>query len=501
MLKSNHESIRKRDIFKSIIYILLIFISILLIVSSSWAVTYFNNVNLDEIVFHLLVPMEGTGTDIIYKYIYNCIPITIVCTIFLFILINKTITKDLIFNIRIGNWHFKLYDKASRLRRIVLFLLIVVSFVYSLHTIDFDLFIQNQFNKSSFIEENYVDPRDVNITFPSEKRNLIYIYLESMEYTFEDSTIDMNVIPELTKLQKNNVSFNSNHGAYSSGNTTWTIAAMVGETAGIPLNISISSNAMYLANQFMPGLYNLGDILYANDYNNYLLVGSDATFGGRRNYFVQHGNYQIFDLVKAIDEGYMTSDDFVFWGFDDSTLFSHAKRELSSIDKTEPFNYTLLTVNTHHPEGYLEDGCENVSNSEYGNALSCSSKQVYSFINWIKKQSWYDNTTIVISGDHPSMNTSFFENLDSNYIRTTYQLIINPAIPYVEGNREYSTIDMFPTTLASLGVTIEGDKLGLGTNLFSNKKTLVETYGQDYVDSELKKSSTFYTRKFLMGSE
>ena len=35
-------------------------------------------------------------------------------------------------------------------------------------------------------------------------------------------------------------------------------------------------------------------------------------------------------------------------------------------------------------------------------------------------------------------------------------------------------MDMFPTTLASLGAVIDGDRLGLGTNLFSDKPTLAE---------------------------
>jgi phosphoglycerol transferase len=38
-------------------------------------------------------------------------------------------------------------------------------------------------------------------------------------------------------------------------------------------------------------------------------------------------------------------------------------------------------------------------------------------------------------------------------------------------------MDMFPTTLAALGVEIEGDKLGIGVNLFSDKQTLAEKYG------------------------
>lgn len=40
-------------------------------------------------------------------------------------------------------------------------------------------------------------------------------------------------------------------------------------------------------------------------------------------------------------------------------------------------------------------------------------------------------------------------------------------------------MDLFPTMLASLGVQIEGNRLGLGTNLFSDKKTLMKELGGD----------------------
>ena len=53
---------------------------------------------------------------------------------------------------------------------------------------------------STIYEDNYVDGRDVAITFPKEKRNLIYIFLESMEMTYSDQSVggamSENYIPE-----------------------------------------------------------------------------------------------------------------------------------------------------------------------------------------------------------------------------------------------------------------------------------------------------------------
>ena len=50
--------------------------------------------------------------------------------------------------------------------------------------------------------------------------------------------------------------------------------------------------------------------------------------------------------------------------------------------------------------------------------------------------------------------------------------------------------------LAALGVEIEGDMLGLGVNLFSDKKTLTEEYGYDGLEEYLQKKSNYYLDNF-----
>lgn len=63
--------------------------------------------------------------------------------------------------------------------------------------------------------------------------------------------------------------------------------------------------------------------------------------------------------------------------------------------------------------------------------------------------------------------------------------------------RVFTTLDWFPTTLASLGVDIPGERLGLGTNLFSGQQTLAESMGLEALDDELKKVSSYYNKHFL----
>ena len=160
----------------------------------------------------------------------------------------------------------------------------------------------------------------------------------------------------------------------------------------------------------------------------------------------------------------------------------------------------MLTADTHFPDGYKCNECPNKWDEQYKNVISCSSKRVGEFIKWIQKQEFYDSTTIVIAGDHLTMQSNFFELEEGQeYDKKVVSVIINSAVETQNTkNRLYSTIDLYPTTLASLGATIEGNRLALGTNLFSDEKTLIEKYGLTYVNDELSKNSRFYDNNILI---
>ena len=57
---------------------------------------------------------------------------------------------------------------------------------------------------------------------------------------------------------------------------------------------------------------------------------------------------------------------------------------------------------------------------------------------------------------------------------------------------KFSTMDMYPTILAAMGAKIDGERLGLGTNLFSDKQTLMEEIGFEALNKEVQKTSDFY---------
>ena len=364
--------------------------------------------------------------------------------------------------------------------------------------------------ESDFIQSQYVKPEKTILHFPEQKRNLIYIFLESMENTFADTSagdmITACYIPELADLAEKNLNFSHNDGlggALSYPGTTWTAAAMVAQTAGIPVKIALEADVYGAGDVFLPGVISIGQILEEQGYNQVLLLGSNAEFHGREIYFTDHGNYEILDTDTLKEAKRLPEDYEAWWGFEDEKLFSYAREELTRLAESEaPFNLTMLTADTHFPDGYPCRLCEDLYDIQYANVLACSSRQVADFISWIQDQPFYENTTIVICGDHLTMDGEFMEGINPEYTRTIYNCIIHAyAEPVREKNRQFGTIDLFPTTLAALGVKIDGDRLALGTNLFSERETITEQFGYDFLAEELQKQSDFYDAELLLLEE
>ena len=406
----------------------------------------------------------------------------------------------------------KLNVKKIHIMSIVYSAMILIgSIIYSYYRVGMNDYIQTVVQYSDFIQEEYVDPKEVNIEFPDKKRNLIVIYLESLETTMFSTEVsggwDYTVMPELEAIAKENINFSNTDelgGARRVSGSTWTIGALVGTTSGLPLKVPVEAED-YTSETFLRGATALGDILKDEGYNLKFMFGSDADFGGRRQYFTKHGEYEMFDLFTAIDENLMTEEEKVFWGFEDEKLFEWAKVELKELaEKDEPFNFNLLTVNTHFPDGWTEENTEEQYETQYENVHAYSSKQVAEFLEWLKKQDFYENTTVVLTGDHNSMQEAdYYEGkiADENFERVTYNAFINtPVQPVKEKNRSFSNYDIFPTLLGSIGVKIEGNRLGLGADLFSNERTIFEKYGIEYVNGELKKNSNFYNY-YILGNE
>lgn len=473
-------------IFGTIFTVFISFIASIICFSLSWMFQTWSNLTMDELLYHLNTPLEGTNTSMVEQYIGTCITPSIL--IFVAVIIGF-----------VGIRHKKKYYFYMLFIILGSLILIFFSLWNAGIKLDIENYTKSKGSYSKFIEEYYVDPSSVAIEFPEQKRNLVYIFLESMEISYANKKVggafEKNVIPELTKMALENEDFSGDieliNGAHAMSGTTWTMGAMFAHTAGLPLNISIEGNSMDTQESFFSGVVTLGDILREEGYSQTLLIGSDATFGGRRLYFTEHGQYDILDYKYAIENGWIPEDYYVWWGYEDQKLFQFAKQRLLELSKqNSPFNLTILTVDTHFEDGYICDRCENNYDNQYANVMACSSKEIFEFVEWMKMQDFFENTTIVLVGDHATMDSDFCENVSKEFNRKVYVSYINALAERMNNDfREYTTFDLFPTTLASLGVSIEGERLGLGVNLFSSVQTLVERFDLITVQQELQKNS------------
>lgn len=478
-----------------------LFVGLLCFFSGRWYVNSFGRLGFDSVLYTLTGGLGGVQSGQVSGYLLNgLLPAVLLTAVSAWLMISPPVAKK-------GAYSSVPSYKLSCLICLLLFLGLTFFAAFDVELVDY---ILNQNVNSGLYQSEYVDPDTVKITFPEKKRNLIYIMLESMEtsYLSRDlgGAMEENLIPELYELANENLCFSNTNkkvgGFYTTKGATWTIGSMVAQTAGIPLKTPTEDVNQYGAagEDFLPGVTTLTDILHDAGYRQTLMVGSNVNFGGRRAYYELHGIDEICDLYTARADGIVPKDYFVWWGMEDLHLFRYAKEKLLTLaEGTDPFAFTMLTVDTHHVGGYQCELCEESASGEsYDQSISCSSRQVAEFVAWIQQQDFYENTTVIIVGDHDSMDNGYFQRMvDDDYQRLLYNCFINtPTKAAKVTNRRFAAVDMFPTTLAAIGCRISGERLGLGTNLFSGKKTITERWGFDHFNEELAKASTYYEENF-----
>ncbi len=377
------------------------------------------------------------------------------------------------------------------------FILVFFSIILLLGTIKFCAsykvfyYLINKLDTSDFYEKHYVDAKKISIKAPEIKKNLILIFMESMEFTFANKRIfKENLIPELIQLSDKNISFTKHLQGYFQDNTQMSLVATM---TGLPsralfINRNLQPNRVGIGlKKYLPKVYSLSEILKDNGYTTTFIQGGNIYFSGAKTFLQQHGFDFIYgreELKKEFDNKVETNP----WGVEDKLTFDFLKKEILNNSKTNvPFFFTMFTINTHFYEPSSID--EDITN------IKQASKLIDDFINWCNKQSFIKDTTIIIVGDHLRMKDKLNQFLDENYDeRYIYNTFINTVYSNSKINRDrtFSQIDLFPTILEAIGFKVEGSKLGLGTSLFSDKKTLLEEFGETELNSQLAKNNKLY---------
>lgn len=482
-----------------------------------WGKSTFGDVTPDQMLINMFSPTDGTSSEVMDTLWTGPVFQTLVVTFFFALFV---------FSGRILLYHKKEKDIhlfplwARRIISLILSVAILVGGVaYGVKKFQLVKLYKMYVMKSSYIEDNFADPRTVKMEFPEKKRNLVFIYLESMENSYLSKDMggymDENLLEPLTELAQEGYTFshtdNQFGGPVATTGCTWSVASMVNMNTGLPMKVPTGGNSYGVPGKFLPGAVTIGDILQAEGYEQTLMFGATATFGGLRYFYNTHGDYTILDYDAAKEKGWIPKDYKQWWGYEDDKLYEYAKNELTRLYETgKPFNFVMETADTHFPDGYVGKNTPTPRENQYANVIAYSASEVTKFVRWIQEQPFYENTTIILIGDHLSMDTNFFADFDEDYLRTTFNLILNPAPSVGEipterlHNRWWANFDMFPTTMAAIGVKIDGDKLGLGTNLFSGTPTLFEENGGEKgwekTNKQFEIGSPFYNSTILEGT-
>ncbi len=443
---------------------------------------------------------DSGSVTVVSSALWSCLPLIFILILIEIFIFTRWKKYRFFFTSNNSKKEYNIFPTIfSKYRIISSFLVAVISILFLLNYLNLKEYLDSQNTSTDIYEKYYIDSNKVNISFNGKKRNLIYIYLESMESSLfskkNNGAFETSRIPELEKLAEKNINFSHNSGLGGMYDVDgYTISALISSTSSTPI-VASCQNECEKYGDIVPKVRTLGDVLKSEGYNVEYMQGTSGEFAGFKKYLTKHSKQKLIDYDEMIKRGYVEEGYYTWWGIEDQKTLKFAKDEILKLaSKKEPFAFTVITIDTHFVDGYLDETCKTPFSDKMSNAYSCSSKKIDNFVKWIKKQDFYDDTMIVISGDHNTMQEVYYKNA-KNYKRTVYNVFINSKKDDVNSkNRQVTNFDIYPTVLSGLGADIKGDRIGFGTNLFSSKKTISEIMGIDQFFKEKNKVSDYYDK-------
>lgn len=496
-----------RKIFLKILIFLTLFLSFIFLFSNIWIKNNFGNyVSYDEIIFNVKLFLNFTKEvnslilppRIFYSFLYEVVFKSFLSSgiiILLYFLILKYW-----FSIYGYIKSIKVYKKKINIILVCFFFLF--SFLHFLLDFKFFELIYNN-DKNLLFKDKYVDAKKLNFLKPKKLKNLIFIFYESADKNFpniiltrdkEGSVVEYEDREDVHKSLRNIEGFEIDNfiQAKSLG---WSMAGMVAAQCSVPFfgDTRIENVKDFSINK----LTCISDILKDYGYEQFFFTSGEKKFHHMDQFYLSHGFQKIYDktdyLLNGIDRKNFGSFD---QGLHDDILLDQAFDKIKELsDKQTPFNVVLSTTDTHDPYNYMSPSCKDsrkyIKNFEdhyylrLRDSFKCTGKFISKFIKRLKKEGIFQNTLIVISGDHLAPSTKNLEpylkkseeNPEKN--RRIFFKIINSTN---EPRRDLmSHFDIGPTILNDLNIlSLNQDKFGLGLSLYSPMKQI--DYYNEYID-------------------
>ncbi len=326
--------------------------------------------------------------------------------------------------------------------------------------------------------------------------NLLLMYLESIERTYANELFG-DAYANLNALGERGAVF---EGVRQMNNTGWTMAGMIASQCGVPLMPAglLHDSQFEPLSKVVPGVDCLGDILAKQGYQLSYLGGASSQFAGKGLFYRGHH----FSTVKGREELEPLLEDPEYvnsWGLFDDTLYDITADEIRRLNSKHngPWGVVSLNLAGHAPHGYPSQSCVPQQGEFDGQdilySVECSTWLARQLVERLESEGLLDNTVVVILSDHLTMRVPVWDQLTA-LDRDNTLIMLGDAIPPQRIRRDATMLDVFPTLLDALGFRLKEQRAGLGTSLFSDKQTLVESHGIEVVNERLQEETALQHR-------
>lgn len=306
--------------------------------------------------------------------------------------------------------------------------------------------------------------------------NLVVIQVESMQnFVLNTEYNGQEVTPYLNQLLKEDTLY-FNHYFTNMGKGNTSDAEFSTQTGLYPV-IEGASYDMYVDNSFNA----LPELMAEKGYYTSAAIGDDKDFYNRATVYPRLGFDQFYN------EENLDMDEISGLGLSDKSLFRQMAQNLSQ--QEAPFYSFIITLTNHYPyvldaplEATLElkDEDKDTLFGGYLQTIRYTDEAIGEFVEALKENGLYDNTVIVIYGDHHGLNCLDNENYEkmTEFLGYSYDydtMLNIPLLIHIPGLGEARTIE-----------TVGGqvDFLATMANLFDLDLSSTVTFGQDLLNAD-----------------
>lgn len=329
-----------------------------------------------------------------------------------------------------------------------------------------------------FMKEHYAVP-NAEYAGVAKGKNVIVIHLESFQQFLIDFKLEgREVTPFLNSLyhDQNTLGFENFFHQVGQGKTSDAENMMETGVYGLPQGSVFTTLGSDNTFQAAPSI-----LKQSGDYTSAVFHGNVGTFWNRNNVYKNFGYNYFFDSSYFNTD----PDNVLQYGLKDKLLFGESIKYLEQLQ--QPFYTKFITVTNHFPFPLPEkDGdfpratTDNTAVNNYFATAHYLDQSLEEFFNYLKASGLYDNSMIVLYGDHYGLSNSDNKALLSVLGRdpetwTDYDNAQLQRVPYMihmnglKGGiqKQYGgEIDALPTMLHLLGIDNK-NYVQFGTDLLS----------------------------------